>query len=348
MKFRSKTALRQELLNTLAQTGTNHSTEQAVILNGMGSDLYGPAMTKTRAKRKVLTQKLSLSLVDAAKARKALDNVRSYWNTYHCQNRLFTSNGRLFGKYCKNRFCTICCSIRKATIINKYLPIIETWKEPHFVTLTVKAIPAYRLKIVMNRMMIGFQRITAKYRKRCKRGNAGLLQGIKSLECNFNPQKRTYNPHFHILVPDSITASILIEEWLKLWTRKWAVPQAQNSQRVFMNRTAVIEVVKYGSKIISEPDEKKGTNSSKIYAAALDNIYSAMSGLRIFERFGFNLPVTLTRSGQSVATTDFREWLFCPEYFDWLSKDFEAPLSSFQPTTLLMDILLNNIDIEAF
>ncbi len=37
-----------------------------------------------------------------------------------------------------------------------------------------------------------------------------------------------------------------------------------------------------------------------IYAAALDNIFKAMKGLRIFERFGFNLPNELVQKPMQV------------------------------------------------
>jgi len=53
------------------------------------------------------------------------------------------------------------------------------------------------------------------------------------------------------------------------------------------------EYPKYGSKIFTEQDLDKKSNGKiprKIYVRALDNILSAMEGIRIFERFGFNLP----------------------------------------------------------
>lgn len=51
--------------------------------------------------------------------------------------------------------------------------------------------------------------------------------GIKSLKCNFNPGAKTYNPHFHIIVPDCATAEFLRSEWLKLWTIEFAQKRAQ-------------------------------------------------------------------------------------------------------------------------
>jgi hypothetical protein len=51
--------------------------------------------------------------------------------------------------------------------------------------------------------------------------------------------------------------------------------------------------VKYGSKIFSEPDvnkKAKGGRNPKLYVSALHYIFLSMKGLRIFERFGFDLP----------------------------------------------------------
>ena len=52
------------------------------------------------------------------------------------------------------------------------------------------------------------------------------------------------------------------------------------------------EVIKYGSKIFTDPSMNKKAHSKispYIYVAAFPNIIGAMSGHRIFERFGFNL-----------------------------------------------------------
>jgi hypothetical protein len=92
---------------------------------------------------------MTLSLIDVAKENKDFDRLKGYWNTYHCQSKIYTANGKLYGRYCKNRCCLLCCSIRKADIMNRYLPIIKTWENPHFVTLTARSVP---LKSLAKRM----------------------------------------------------------------------------------------------------------------------------------------------------------------------------------------------------
>ena len=65
-------------------------------------------------------------------------------------------------------------------------------------------------------MFKAFSLILGKYKKRYQRGKAIQLMEIKSLECNFNPQKKTYNPHFHIITANKKIAEALKEEWLQL------------------------------------------------------------------------------------------------------------------------------------
>lgn len=198
----------------------------------------------------------------------------------------------------------------------------------------------------MNR---GFRKITSRCRKRAQRGRGIKLMGIKSLECNFNPVKRTYNPHLHLIVANKQMAELIIAEWLKLCTPKFARRPAQNMQPVKNTEKTLIEIVKYGSKIFTEPDvmEKAGKKSERdIYAAALDNIFTAMKGSRIFERFGFNLPKKERQTNARVLS-EFEAWEFDPKRFDWLQTDTENGFSGYQPSPELVNLLTYNIDIVA-
>ncbi len=264
------------------------------MVNGKGSDLQNNKAIKGRAKRKAVTQVMALSLIDVAKQKGFDDWQKSFWNTYYCQNKIHTANGRIYGKYCKNRFCTLCCAIRKAEIINRYLPVIEQWQEPYFVTLTIKAYPKQYLKKAIQKILNGFRLIVAKHKKRYQRGKGIKLVGIKSLESNFNPIKKTYNPHLHIIVENKAMAELLISEWLQIFTSKYTDRKAQDMTPITNRVKMLIEIIKYGSKIFTEPDIAKKQQSTErdIYAAALFNIFEAMKGQRIFDRFGFNLPKT--------------------------------------------------------
>lgn len=340
-------------MNTLAQTGTGFVTEtpgkSLIIVNRNGSTLTDGKAKQGRAKRKMITQKMIFNLINVAKKKEDAERVQGYWNTYHCQNKIYTANGKLYGQYCKNRFCTLCCSVRKADIMNRYLPVIATWPEPYFVTLTAKALPKTNLSKRIRDMNRGFRIITSRCRKRSQRGNGPKLIGVKSLECNFNPVKRTYNPHLHLIVGSKQIAEIIIAEWLQLLTPSFARRAAQNMQKVSNNEQALIEIVKYGSKIFTEPDvnnKAKSKGNRDIYTAALDNIFTAMKGCRIFERFGFNLPQT-AKETKATVLSQYDEWEFSPKQFDWLKVNSEQTLTDYLPENELLNLLAYNIDTKS-
>ena len=182
------------------------------------------------------------SLIDVAKKNEDVEEGKSYWNAYHCQNRIYSADGKFYGPYCKNRFCTLCCSIRKADIMNRYLPIISKWPEPYFVTLTAKAVKAKSLDKRVRDMNRGLRIISSRHRKRAQRGKGIKLVGVKAVECNFNPVKKTYNPHLHLIVATKEMAEIIIDEWLKICTPRFARRCAQDMQKVKDNEKALLRL----------------------------------------------------------------------------------------------------------
>lgn len=276
------------------------------------------------------------------------------WNGFHCQDKVFTAGNRLYGKYCKNRFCTLCLANRKADLINKYLPIVNTWIQPYFVTLTVKAVPAKSLKNMITRGLLrGLNRIIEKYRKRFQRGKGIHLVGIRSLECNFNPIKRTYNPHFHLIVPNKEIADILVREWLQLWKSKHTHPAAQHSVKVHNLESSLIEIIKYGSKIFTEPDvNNKGKGEHRqVYARALYNILDAMKGHRLFDRFGLATAMQVHKpphkeESQPQLISDAEIWEYSPSLLDWENIKNDSVLTEFEPDPLTILNLKDGINTE--
>lgn len=144
-------------LKTLAQTATILFGEPTV-LRGEGSSIKEQKVRAGRARRKLITQCTMINLVKAV-GTKDKARIQSYWNSFHCQTIVHSLNGKLYGKYCKNRHCTLCCSIRKATIINKYLPVMEEWPGPYHVVLTRVSVKREELAEVIDEMLKIFVRI---------------------------------------------------------------------------------------------------------------------------------------------------------------------------------------------
>lgn len=300
-----------EVFNTLEQSGTRSLNSErkikTIVLTGKGSSIADRNCLQKRKRKKAITNKLAAQLMNLAMKKQDFKMFRLYKRALYCQTFLTLSNDLAYTMYCKTRLCAFCCGVRKAEILNKYYPIIRTWKEPHFVTLTVKSVPSTKLKTWIEKGMLrGFGLIVEKYRKRNQRGDDFRIIGIRSLECNFNPLKRWYNPHFHVIVPDKKTAEILVEEWLQLWKSHNTNRDAQKIIKVQNIERALIEVIKYSTKIYTDPEGKKYTPKGLprfIYIRAMYNIHQAMFGRRIFDRFGFDLP----KSNQKVKTTFFTE-----------------------------------------
>lgn len=335
---------------TLAENGTTKTGQKQILVFGKGSDLRNKDALKGRAKRKTITQSVALNLADVAKEVGDLEMKKTYWNTYYCQNSVISSEGKLFGTYCKNRFCTVCSSIRKAEIINRYLPQIELWEDPHFVTLTILACEASKLKGRIDALIRGLKRITQKYRKRHQRGTDIKLIGVRSIECNFNPKRNTYNPHIHIIAANKRMAEILITEWLKLWTHNFTHRKAQHVRKVYNVETNLIEIIKYGTKIFTESELNKHTKEEsnyQIFTAALNTILIAMKGRRIFERFGFNLRKSTEKNDPSPKIlNNFKEWEYNPQVADWQNTSSSEVLSGYTLPPKLQTMLSENIDIK--
>jgi hypothetical protein len=302
---------------------------------------------KGKAKRKCITQRLSLHLIDIAKAKGNTKMTKQLWNTYHCHEKLITVNGKSHVNYCKNRLCTVCNSIRKADFINRYFPILKAMEDPYFVTLTLKAVSAKRLKPVIESMLTGFSKIIDKHRKQEERGTGNKFIGIRSLECNFNPIRRTYNPHFHLVVQNKETAEKLIKEWMAYAKPTWTYKGAQHYRPSNNNEALLIEIIKYGSKIFTEPNGKKGEKAPpNIYIKALYNILDAFSGHRLFASFGFTLPPQQKQASEPFLTSDYTEWKFNPFIHDWFSPETGDTLSGFTMPPELANLLENNINKE--
>ncbi|MBS1684468.1 MAG: protein rep [Bacteroidetes bacterium] len=344
------------ILDTLAQSATNLSSKSApkptITIPGQGTEWMDTDKKQKRAQKKMITQKLMLSLVDVAKKQGEPERAQGYWNAYHCQSRVIASDGKFYGQYCKNRFCIICSNIRKAELIGKYLPVISAWPDPHFVTLTARSVPACRLKDRMRRMQAGMQNLLKRNKARALRGTEIRLIGVRSLECNFNPKTRTYNPHFHLIVATKEMGEIFIREWLEQCTKDFAVSWAQKSVKVKDPERSLIEVVKYGTKIFTDPTiskrQNKPTNikvTHKVYAAAFDRIVTAMQGRRLFERFGFVLPKQQKRKGGNpTQLQQYQRLVYDSTISDWMDAETSELISGYKPDPEILGLLENQMD----
>lgn len=305
-------------LDTLAQLGTNNKKalkkgvcgccpEDDFKLN-KGTSIKDKKSLQNRAKRKFLSTSLSLNLVDIAKSKR--DNtqdfekynieqrdIKSFWNMYHCSKHLEAINGRITGKYCKNRLCLVCNSIRTAVLMNRYDPIIESWGDDvYFVTLTIENVKGLLLKDSVKEMQSIIRRVQGRIKKQLQRSDSPKMQGLRKFECTYNPKRGDFHPHYHLMIKGKENARLFRKFWV------WGVGQSdlinckligksRTGKRVFLqdirkaDKGATKELFKYFTKIISSTDDKK-----LIYCDSLHTIFQAIKGTRTFQSFGFKLP----------------------------------------------------------
>lgn len=341
-KFNTKELLRTDY--TLPLKGKN-----SMVVKGHGSELGNEKRAKGRAKRKMISTKRVLRLIDVAKSKGDEKSEKEFWEVFHCQEKLITTNGNQHGHYCGRRVCAVCNNIREYLLRRKYEGIFKTWPDPHYVVLTTRSVPARKLEARIDDMYRAFHRINQKYQKRRQRGDTIQFLGIRTLECEFNPNKQWYNPHFNILVPNKEVGELLLMEWLKLWGPRYTGPKGQYCEAVKNREKILLEVIKYCTKVFTDPDKDKKFNTvkgHKIYVKALYNIYKAMRKHRIFERFGFNLPPDAgKREPKNTEVAHFIKWRYDLKHNDWVGEDAAGFLINYIPDERLMDILENRMDV---
>lgn len=347
--------LRQKRLDTLADYGTSHSDEynseptHKLLGTGTGKDAM-----KKRPTKKLIDQQIALALIDVAKRNGDKDMVQKYWNTWHCFSKIKTNGERAFGSYCKNRFCNVCNGNRKAKLISQYMPIIEQWDEPYFLTLTRKSVKKVFLSNTINDNNRKFRIIINRLNKRHQRGTGPRIVALRSTECNYNPVNGTYNPHYHIITINREVGRLINIEWLreqnKNQTQKLARSSGQHLVKIKDKEKNLMEVIKYGVKVLTDPDMEKGKNKTKlpiIYAAALHEIHKAFSRINLLSTYGFSLTQKDQEIiEQNVVDSKVKTWSFDPKTTNYIEESTAEVmyLNKYLPSSEIEYIAKERID----
>ena len=240
-------------------------------------------------------------------------------------------------------------------MIKRYYPVISEWEEPHLLTLTLKSVNGDALKKRIDEVCKTFSKILGRCNKRHQRGKGMKVIGVKSLECNFNATQKTYNPHYHIITPNRQTALYLKQEWKKEWNKNsfQVSNKAQDLRKVKSSEKDLVEVIKYGAKILSDPDPahkrrraKGDMTGLKIYANALHQIYKAFDKHHLFRNFGFNLPDESEYETTERLVNEFDSWTYKPKLMDWTNNITGKQLTEYEMDGYLEYILKECIDME--
>ena len=322
-------------LDTLAQLETEAKKPPVDddFTVGGGVDRQDQKALGKRARRKTFTQALALGLVDAGK-QSGRKLEKSYWNSWWCASTLvMDKNERLCTHYCKTRWCMVCNAIRTAQHIIKYTPIISSWDDAHFVTLTETNCRAKDLRVRIDAMQKLFTDIKNTLRKRWLRSDrsAPKFKGIRKLECTYNSTRGDFNPHFHLIIESAADAEFVHNEWLR--RNPLAGVQGQECKRAYGQNNGLSELFKYMTKVVSTIGGKR-----EIEATALDIIFQAMHRKRVIQTFGFK--VGSAETGTSVDRADVDtifQWQ--SEAYDWVDVNTGELLTGYTPSKKFLEFL---------
>lgn len=306
-------------LDTLEQLGTNR---------GNVGDVMPLDALRKRARAKYYGRAVAARLA-------SLDGPlsKSYRNSMFCASVLIQTGQKLTSRYCGARWCPVCNRIRTARLINGYAPALAALSDQHFVTLTIPNVPAAELRPAIEAMLATAQRIQDMHKKRHRRGaQVWQLVGLRKLECTFNPSAGTFHPHFHYLVAGEAAARTLVADWLR------AVPAA--SQRAQDVRPANVgagkELFKYFSKLVTRTADGRRVTDT----AALDVIFQAMRGKRVFQPIGIAKVPEEVESLQAIEAEinpDFDYWQWVQS--DWASTTTGECLTGYIPSPAMEQLL---------
>ena len=315
------TGITTPYLDTLAQLGTDSKIEPKDI-----------GFLAKRARAKTYTSPLSVSLDSELK--------KSYWNSYYCNYSLLQEGNKITGKYCNNRWCSVCNRIRTAKLILGYTKPLEQLSNKYFVTLTIPNCIADELPSVIDFMLKTCKTIQEFFKKRHQRKSQDWqLVGIRKLECTYNTKTSTYHPHFHFLIDGSDAANALVEEWLKRVTGTSRF--AQDVRKA--DKGAEVELFKYFTKMVTKTEKGYLT-----FVRPLDVIFVAIQGLRVFQSLGLKKDVS--EDIDSIISEEingleerFVKWNWLSN--DWIDSSTGECLTGYIPSDAVAH-LVSNIVID--
>jgi len=306
-------------LDTLELTSYNSENEGFIIEPVSQVKLQKRARSKyvTRAVVKRLTE------VEGSPLRK------NYWDTWHCANVVYQEGKKLKANYCNNRWCIVCNRIRTAKLIHGYLPQLVKLQDPYFVTLTIPNVGSQDLEIVIRKMYLEIKKIQTLFRNR----RAIKLTGIRKMECTYNEKRNDFHPHYHFVIEGKQVAVSLIEEWLNRFPGSKF--EAQDMRRA--NEGTALELFKYFTKLLSKDRTVNGK--------ALDTIFRAMRGKRVFQAMGLKKEVAEDIEGiqteiyEGIEEVEERFWKWSQSAGDWVDPGTGETLTRYKPSESVMRVV---------
>jgi len=286
-----------------------------VVTPGVKSTTKNNLKKRSIAKRFTQLQTFDLMSVCNREDQEDLKMYNYYFRANLCSDTVIESNGKITSTYCNCRHCIVCGRIRTAKGINGYYPqMLKENKQWYLLTLTKVSTSGDLIEKTFNDMYSTWRQFNKNWNKQNK---LNKVKGIRKLECNFNPLKNTYNPHYHIIV-DSLEFAIALKEyWMQNDSRLDS--KAQNIRLVTPGSDSLLEVFKYGTKPLS--DKNRNTYQAHV-------IFKSLYGKNLFYPFGGLKKIAedvddIISQESDADITEKTQYRFSSEFVDWISEDGE-------------------------
>lgn len=251
---------------------------------------------------------------------------KKYFETKNCCTLLSKSGDKVTSRYCGRRWCKVCCKISTGKLLNYYTPILGKLEDLQLLTLTVPNVPGKDLKKTI-KTMLGACRTIQETRRKAK-----LLKiiGIRKLECTYNVKQNNFHPHFHFIISGEARAKEFLEAWMKIF------PECNLKGQDLRPCTNYKELFKYFTKFTSKVGKDPITGSCQEihFPQALDQIFTAIEGIRIIQPFGIKRISEEVEPEQAIQDTEFLNFSDGTYYWSnnyWINLVTAEFLGYFEP-----------------
>ena len=156
-----------------------------------------------------------------------------------------------------------------------------------------------------------------------------------------------------MILPTLKAAQAFRRDWMEYWQLK-GVKISRKGQKYRAVKKDVkkdlIEIVKYGSKIFTEPDIANRIlynlpkKPSFIHVRALYNILVAMDGYDLFNTFGFELEEREKPSKHKKKATKYTDYAYDLSLPDWVNEEKGVRLTNYEVPNELQALLDSRVD----
>jgi hypothetical protein len=245
----------------------------------------------------------------------------AYERSLSCCSTIEVRGGVATSRYCNGRWCMVCNRIRTGKLINAYKPILDTFKDPTFLTLSAPSISGVSLPNEIARQQKILRQIHDTLRKKGVK-----IYSIRKYECTWSVErakqgKEAFHPHIHIVVDGYDVADMILSEWMN------RNPKANRGGQDIKpcNEETIKELFKYFSKMVS----KEGVYPTRV----LDTIFKAMKGRRVFQ--ATNLKIDVSEEVDDVQSEAIEhnasDGYYLWDKYDWVNFGTGEALANYQP-----------------